>query len=147
MFALYATNHAGLTAIDVASLPAMPGRSHLIRWLETGGECRLANSEYLGDLRKLRRALSERGLQTEIRDAHAVTPPPVAAVPSGSSSAQRYIPSVDSGVHEYRSMMADIERNRGSRAYKAASTFTVGRLQVAAAAAFALVGLLFAFAA
>lgn len=145
MFALYATGHHGLTHSDIASLPAMPGRKHLKRWLETGGECQLANSEYLGDLRELRRQLHAKGLTTQIQEARDLTPPPAPAVTYNDFPAA--VPTADSGVHQYRQMMAEIETNRSTREHKAAIALRFGRVQIGVLAAIAMLGTLLAIAA
>jgi hypothetical protein len=144
MFALYAISHDGLTQDDISLLPAMPGRSHLMRWLETGGECRLANSEYVGDLRELRRQLHDQGLKTEIHEARELRPPPAVAARSDAFPAA--VPAADSGVHQYRQMMAEIEGNRSTREHKGAVALKIRPVQATVLAAITLLGIVAAFA-
>lgn len=145
MFALYATGHDGLTPSDIAALPDMPGRGHLLRWLETGGQCRLANSEHRGDLRELRSVLRDRGLTTEVHRAPGFTPPPAAAVTYDDFPAAP--PATDSGVHQYRQMMAEIDSNRSTRDHKTSVAFRMDPAQIAVLCVFAVLGILLAMAA
>lgn len=147
MFALYATSHDRLTAADLSGLSALPGSAHLERWLEQGGQpCRLINSENLGDLRLLRRELAGYGLHTEIMDPSWVDGRAATVQPREATISSDALPASDSGVRQFRTMMAEIADTRSSGERMRAKALAIPRMQLALYAAIAVVGIALAVA-
>lgn len=159
MYELMVTGHEGLTLEKIATIPLRETRQPLLQWLDRGARdpARLSMHTDPDVLRKMQQNLGSHGVRTEVRkarespsgrfpvDERAVNPepPPTAdtlpPTPVGGSA--------DSGLHQYRRMVAEMDQRRSSATHVISSSVGFRPMHVAIIVILAIIGVVLALAA
>lgn len=126
MYQLMAVSHEGLTLESIAAIPVVETRQPLLEWVDAGARSpvRIAMHADSNVLRQIQQSLAFHGVRTEIRQMQAspsggfgaepgaeqVPPPPTRdSFVSAPGETQQ-----DSGLLQYRQMVAEMDARRSS---------------------------------